>query len=272
MDRSARPAWLLFFLLPLLPACTSGGPGDTAIPLPDGGVPEGGVEVILDGGGTPATPPNGAAACPSGQCNYQTGAGCPASAPACIPALNGAAVSPACEPAGTGTTGVACTQVTDCAAGYFCSADAQCHKLCCDGDWSGCDSPSEHCIQHLSYATSSGGTVDTHAMLCYPVNTCDALTPASCTTAGTTCQIADATGATACLPEGAGGTGDPCPCKGGFTCLQPAPDGRASGPGTCHRLCGAVQGGAPPYCQEGEGICVHYVNDPPGVGECVTSP
>ena len=254
----------LLFLL--VSGCTT-GTGETAIPLPDGAAPDGGVEVILDGGGTPATPPNGASLCPTGECNYQTGAGCPASAPACIPALSGSTVAPACEPTGTGTTGVACTQATDCAAGYFCSADGQCHKLCCGGDWTACDSPSEHCLQQLSYAGPNGSVIATGAMLCYPVNTCNALMPATCTVPGTTCQIADATGATACIPQGTGGVGEPCPCQGGFTCLVDPEAGS-----TCHRLCGAVEGGAAPYCQEGEGICTHYVNDPAGVGVCVTSP
>jgi hypothetical protein len=264
MNRSAlfASAPLLFLFLS---GCTT-GTADTTLPLPDGGEPDGGAEVILDAGGTPATPPDGASLCPAGECNYQTGVGCPAASPACIPTLNGSAVSPGCEPAGTGTTGVACAQATDCAAGYFCGADASCHKLCCGGDWTGCDSPSEHCLEQLSFATSSGGVVATGAMLCYPVNTCDALTPATCATAGTTCQIADATGATACLPEGTGGAGDPCPCQGGFTCLVDP----VKGP-LCHRLCGAVAGGAPPYCQENEGVCAHYVNDPAGVGVCVTS-
>jgi hypothetical protein len=29
-----------------------------------------------------------------------------------------------------------------------------------------------------------------------------------------------------------------------------------------------VEGGGEPFCQEGEGICVHYNRDPQGVGEC----
>jgi hypothetical protein len=254
-------------LLALLAGC-SGSTSDTAIPLGDAG-PDGGADVILDGGGTLPTPPDGGGLCPPGECDYQTGVGCPATAPACIPALSGTTVAPACEPAGTGTTGVPCTQAANCAAGYTCSSDGQCHKLCCGGDWTGCDSPSEHCIVALSYAGPNGSAIATGAMLCYPVNTCNALTPSSCTTAGTLCQIVDPTGATACLPpSGKGITGDPCPCEAGFACLT-EPD---AGTSTCARLCGAVAGGAPPYCQEGEGTCTHYVNDPSGVGVCVTSP
>jgi hypothetical protein len=231
----------------------------------DAGPPDGGVVVILDGGGAPATPPDGASLCPTGICNYQTGAGCPASTPACIPATSNGSITPACSPtSGTGTTGTACTQVGDCAAGYMC-ADGQCHKLCCGGDWTGCDSPNEHCYKKLDYSDGMGGVQSTGAWLCYPVNNCDPLKPASCTTAGTQCLIVDDTGAAGCLAPGSGGTGDPCPCQGGFVCVLDKPGGAKS----CHRLCGAVEGGAPPYCQEGEGVCVHHTRDPAGVGECL---
>jgi hypothetical protein len=258
------------FALPLLvlfvAGCDYGGPADTDNVNPsDAGVEGGVVPVILDGGGAPATPPDGASACPQGVCNYQTGAGCPAAAPACFPVQSGASITPACSPAtGTGKTGGACASQDACAPGYLC-AEGQCRKLCCGGDWTGCDSPKEHCFNKLSYGDGMGGTKDTGAMLCYPVNDCDALDPSSCTKAGTVCTIVDGTGATGCLPPGQGGSGEPCPCQAGFTCVS---DMEGVAP-TCHRLCGAVLGGAPPYCQEGEGICTHKNRDPAGVGECL---
>src|SRR3954451_14528675 len=60
------------------------------------------IEVILDGGGDPVTPPDGASKCPQGGiCNYQTGTGCPADHPSCIPASDGnGGVAPACDIAG----------------------------------------------------------------------------------------------------------------------------------------------------------------------------
>jgi hypothetical protein len=105
--------------------------------------------------------------------------------------------------------------------------------------------------------------IPTGAMLCYPVNDCDPLNPASCTQAGTSCQLVD-NGVPACLTEGTGTAGQPCPCKGGFACVQP-PDSASF---VCARLCKAVPGGGFPYCQPGEGICTHYNRDPVGVGEC----
>lgn len=221
------------------------------------------VVVVLDGGGAPATPPDGASLCPQGVCNYQTGAGCPADHPSCIPSSDASgAVAPSCLAAGPGASGAACAQASDCAAGFLC-ANAACRKLCCGGDWTGCSSPSEHCIERLVYSNPiQGGTTDTKAMLCTPVNTCDALVPSSCAQPGTTCQLADPTGATACLAEGQGTAGEACPCKGGFACIV------GDKGSECRRLCKAVEGGGEPYCQSGEGVCTHFTRDPSGVGEC----
>jgi len=219
-------------------------------------------EVVLDGGGAPATPPDGASKCPQGICNYQTGTGCPAGNPTCFPASDGnGGVIPACNLAGSVANGGACTMPTDCVAGHLC-VEGTCHKLCCGGDWTGCGSVNEHCLESLVYGDGKGGTIQTKAMLCYPVNTCNALAPSSCPKPGTTCQIVDPTGATACFPEGSGAAGQACPCKGGFACI----DGTTGG--ECRRLCKAVEGGGDPFCQSDEGACVHFNRDPAGVGEC----
>jgi hypothetical protein len=215
-----------------------------------------GPEVILDGGGTIPTPPDGPSLCPPGACNYQTNAGC--SPPeGCIPYPDGQGnAPPTCFPLGQGASGAACQSADQCALGHLC-AGGTCRKLCCGGDWTGCPA-GESCIQGLSISDGNGGTLKTGAMLCQPVNTCDALDPYTGCPVGTACQIVDPTGATACFQEGNGGSGEPCPCKGGFLCVS----------GECRRLCKAVEGGGEPSCQEGEGICVHFHRDPPGVGEC----
>ena len=228
---------------------------------------DGGTEgyIVQDGGGQPAEPPEGEALCPAGAtCNYQTGEGCGAAAPSCVATLNpmGQPVAICVAPVGTGASGDACAAHEDCAAGYMC-AEQQCHKLCCGGDWSGCPSEAEHCIQRLSLGDGSGGEVETGAMLCYPVGTCDALDPGSCTEEGKSCQIVDASGATACFPEGTGGDGEACPCKGGYLCADLGDDKR------CRQLCKAVEGGGEPFCKEGE-ACIHYNSKhPANVGECV---
>jgi hypothetical protein len=221
----------------------------------DGGA---GGPIILDGGGELPAPPDGEKLCPAGACNYQTSAGCSGSTPSCLPSFGaGDAVVPSCQAAGAGASGASCAAWTDCAPGFLC-AEGACRKLCCGGDWTGCPSAGEHCIRALELKSGSGQIVSSGAMLCYPVNTCDALAPASCAEPGTTCQIVDPTGATACFPEGTGESGQPCPCKGGFLCVA----------GECRRLCKAAPGGGEPSCKSDEGVCVHFNRDPPGVGEC----
>ncbi len=237
----------------LVAGCGSGGTETT----PEDAGADGPV-VILDGGGAIAQPPDGPASCP-GACNYQTNDGCPADK-TCFPELSGDTTAPACISAGGGENGAPCTALSDCGPGFVCTSatDGVCRKLCCGGDWSGCADADERCLQKLSLKDPSGKTVATNAWLCVSANNCDALDPSLCPVEGQACQIIDGTGATLCLKDGTGDQGEPCPCKGGFVCVAKA----------CRRLCKAVEGGGEPYCQEGEGICVHYNRDPQGVGEC----
>src|SRR6185369_14193400 len=110
------------------------------------------------------------------------------STPSCVPLVNPSNdVVAGCEAAGTAKSGDACTAFTDCAAGYVCIGKT-CHKLCCGGDWTGCPSADQHCYRSLVYDLGDGVLVDTKAMICDVVNTCDALVPSSCNEAGETCQ------------------------------------------------------------------------------------
>lgn len=222
----------------------------------DGGS-DGGVVVILDGGGEIATSPDGAPACP-GVCNYQTNEGC-SSTETCFPSVANGTATPACTAAGAGKDGDSCAQIADCASGYMCAlGEGVCRKLCCGGDWSVCPDPDQRCLQKLSVKEPNGSTVPTGAMVCVTVNDCDPLNPHTCPKATQACQVIDGTGAVACVNEGQGEQGESCPCAGGYLCVANA----------CRRLCKAIEGGGEPYCQEGEGICVHYNRDPAGVGEC----
>jgi hypothetical protein len=259
-----KPRWS-FFVLWLSSGCmaaTAIGCGNDADPVADAGDDSGSPpsrDPILDGGGDVPPPPNGATLCPAGVCNYQTGSGCSeAGAQSCVPLPSGSTVAPGCEQAGSKPVGGDCEQWTDCVAGAIC-ADKHCRKLCCGRDWTGCGTSSEHCLRPLQVLVNNA-PVSSGAYLCYPVNQCDALEPGSCESIekGTTCQIADPTGATACLPEGTGGPASPCPCKGGFSCVE----------GGCRRLCRAISGGGEPSCPAEEGVCVHFNRDPAGVGEC----
>lgn len=218
-------------------------------------------EVVLDGGGEVPAPPDGAALCPSGSCNYQTQSGCAATR-ACRPTLTtGGTITPGCQAAGSKQSDAPCQAWTDCARGYLCAGGA-CHKLCCGGDWSAC-SAGHSCIRQLFVQPPDAGTsVSAGVDLCFPVNNCDVLDPNSCGAAGQSCQIVDPIGDVACAPAGSGTFGAPCsetqPCSGGFSCVGDK----------CRRLCRAVAGGGNPACPTSEGICVHYNRDPAGVGEC----
>jgi hypothetical protein len=214
-------------------------------------------EPILDGGGDVPASPNGEDLCPTGICNYQTGKGCgEGGASSCVPLPSSAGVAPACEAAGSAAIGSPCMQWTDCVSGAVC-AQGKCAKLCCGKDWNGCPE-GQHCLSPFKVQVPAGDVVSSEAYLCVPVNQCDALVPSSCSEAKTTCQIADGTGATACLPDGTGEVGAPCPCKGGYSCVGDK----------CRRLCKAVAGGGEPSCPIDEGRCVHFNRDPAGVGEC----
>ena len=217
--------------------------------------------VIVDGGGDIEPPEAGAPECPAGVCNYQAQTGC-AQGQACRPQFTAEAptVSPGCEAVGSGTAGAACKVGTDCALGYFC-ADAVCRKECCHRDWSACD-PGESCIRQL-YVKAGGQLIDSGMDLCFPVNNCDPLDPASCPGApAEQCSVVDPTGAVACEAAGTAQAGDPCgetaPCAGGLYCVSDE----------CRPLCRAEACGAEPACAPGQGTCVRYARDPAGVGEC----
>jgi len=203
--------------------------------------------------------PDGASACATGSCNYQTQQGCPASA-ACRPQFNAeeVAVTPGCEAAGDHDAGDPCTTQGECGRGLYCAAGA-CRKMCCGGDWSACD-PGESCIR--SVEVRAGGEIIAAGLdLCFPVGTCDLFDPSSCSDEpGRECKIVDPTGAVACAPRSEADVGDPCGpptvCKQGLNCVG----------GFCVKLCRHLECGEP-SCGEGSD-CVHFDRLPEGVGEC----
>lgn len=205
-------------------------------------------------------PPDGAAACASGACNYQTQAGC-SDDQACRPQFSAtnSEVQPGCEAAGSSVTGDPCTAQGDCGRGLYC-AEGVCRKLCCGADFSACPA-GESCIRSLQ-VRAGGEVVSAGADLCFPVGTCDPLDPDSCADEpGRECKIVDANGAVACAPRSSAGLGDACSppsvCGQGLSCVG----------GYCTKLC-AYAMCAEPSCSEAEGSCVHFARDPAGVGEC----
>jgi hypothetical protein len=230
----------------------------------DGGGGSGGV---LDGGGTIPDAPTGENFCAPGACNYQA-QDCP-SGQSCLPTdtpATGADWAPKCFPAGTKAAGEACTQWSECAAGHFCAgvstgSPGTCRQLCCGGDWSACPA-GQSCYQELFLLPpGASDPVYANADLCAPVNDCDVFDASSCAS-GKACHIVDPTGNVACVTAGTAELGEDCSaserCVAGFACVG----------GACRRLCNASPGGGEPSCPPAEGICVHFVRNPPNVGEC----
>ncbi len=225
-----------------------------------------GVRLILDAGPSTPVPPDGPASCTQGVCNYQTQDGCDAGA-MCHPQLGADQhVSPTCHPAGTGSAGEPCAWL-GCKAGYLCAADGRCRRMCCGGDWSVCGA-NESCtgaIELLAFGSST--PVPAGVGVCEPTDDCDVFDPSTCPL-GQSCYIVDSRGGVGCLPSGTADAFQICSaaelCRSAMKCVA-----AGNGLGQCRRLCRAEPGGVP-TCPAGEGMtCAHYVDDPPGVGECV---
>jgi hypothetical protein len=229
----------------------------------------GDLRIIYDAGASSAIPPDGPSLCTDGSCNYQTQLGCDAGY-MCHPQLGtDQNVTPTCQPAGSKGAGESCVWL-GCQPGYLCAADARCHRMCCGGDWSACEAD-ESCTGAIELLASGSSTpVPAGVGVCEPTDDCDVFDPSSCPV-GQSCYIIDSRGGVGCRVSGSAEAYESCSstqlCKGGLTCVSA---GKATG--QCRRLCRAVPGGGAPSCPAAEGMtCAHYVNDPPGVGECIAS-
>jgi hypothetical protein len=238
--------------------------------------------VIYYGDDVVPAPPDGAALCPKGACNFQSQSGCSASQN-CFPHYDAASnsVVPTCGTAGGQKKGEPCVTAQQiCGRGMVC-ADGVCAKVCCGGDYSACD-PGESCFRHAttfmipSTAGAQGGMLidyDEGLGTCAPVGTCDVLDKNSCAsdTKHPVCRVVDPTGAVACQQASDRKLGDECDdvhrCGGGEHCVSQL-SAEASTPRHCVRLCRFGSCTAEPGCPRGEGPCVHFNRDPEGVGEC----
>lgn len=250
-EMRSPPRWL--FLVGLLAiGCGESNPNPSA----DGGTTGNPAQptTLLDGGGGIEMPPDGAALCPAGACNYQSGEGC-ASGQACRPVLTNGQAQPGCVPAGSAEEGESCSEDNDCIARHLCAAGT-CRRACCGDDWNACPE-GRSCFVNRSFLIG-GEPISTGVRVCAPVNECDPLDPVQTCTDGEECLVVDSRGSSACLPPGAGRAAEPCPCAGGFVCIA----------GSCRRLCRAVEGGGSPFCPPTEGICIHFDRNAEGVGEC----
>lgn len=241
-------------------------------------------KVVLTAKDEIADPPDGAAACATDVCNYQTQTGCAADL-SCRPSFpaGSTTVAPVCEAFGEGKTADSCQTSLDCARGYLCvtviagSEDgstppvSRCYQQCCSGDWTACDAGSS-CIRQFNVRFADSH-VEHPLDLCMPTGTCDLFDPNSCANdpdpPARECKIVDPTGAVACMPKSTRKLGDACSiatdtCAQGFTCVL---DPGSVSDGHCRRLCRAEVCGQP-SCPASEGTCVHFNRDPAGVGEC----
>lgn len=256
-----RSGWLCWMAL-LACAWSGSACSSVAEPIPEPVSDAGPPAVITDGGGGVEAPPDGAALCGAGDCNYQTQTGC-SDGLACRPKLEGDQAVARCEAAGSAAVGSGCKQSTDCGAGALC-AEGYCRAVCCGGDWSACPSD-QSCIRQLELGLARGGSTPAGVDLCFPVGTCDVLDLTSCQDEpGRSCQLVDPRGSEACAPSGAVPSGGACDdqhsCSAGHSCVG----------GRCALLCRAeaIDAGDARPCPDLEQTCVHFDRDPAGVGEC----
>jgi len=257
--RRAVGGWALLLAGVFLVAVGCGAPETADVGVPGDSCPR----IVENGGDVIPDPPDGVAACPPGDCNYQSQEGC-SDDTTCQPTRVAGTTDlvPSCVPAGTRGTGDTCDATNPCVRGHFC-AQGYCRKLCCGQDWSACDE-GESCFRSLSLRLDND-VVDSGAWLCFPINTCDVLTSATCDPQGYDCKVVDPRGLEACIPPSPEQLGEPCSsanaCARGLTCVGDPGEAR------CRRLCRAEECGEP-SCPEEEGVCVHFNRNPPLVGEC----
>ena len=223
--------------------------------------------VVLDAGPTTPQSPDGSQAC-VGNCNYQTQAGCGAGQ-MCAPQVDASntPVSAQCSVAGTAAAGQACTW-GQCQPGFICAADGYCRHLCCGGDWSVCEQ-NESCTGAVELlAPNSTTPVSAGVGICEPVDACDVFDPSTCPQ-GKSCYIVDSRGGLKCLPTGTADVDEACSgtqlCKAGLACVV---GNENNATGKCRQLCRAVPGGGSPSCPDQDSMCMHFVRNPDGVGEC----
>jgi hypothetical protein len=223
------------------------------------------------GADAPPSVPDGAQSCGAGVCNYQAQTGCTGTE-MCWPLIDSkkGTVTPTCRPPGAAKKGEACGGNTLCGTGLFCD-EGTCHKMCCGGDWSACD-PDESCIRQAEIKVGDAGLAYAGFDLCYPIGTCDIFDPTACASEGRVCGIVDPLGDIACKPNTTLALGDACDhehqCGQGLLCAATLPDdATAFENGTCRKLCRFGACGTP-SCSADEGLCVHFLRDPSGVGEC----
>jgi hypothetical protein len=104
---------------------------------------------------------------------------------------------------------------------------------------------------------------------CSTVGNCDVLDVDDCSEQGRACRIVNPV-TVACTPRGSLDVGEDCAdnnkCGAGMHCVADLSDPENPIPPKCRKFCPfgpCVESGCAP-----DEKCVHFPNDPPGVGEC----
>lgn len=243
------------------PAAGSGGGGPTdagAGPVAssdagnlDAGIDDGGRDPRVDGSfarPTPAEPAPSAFACQLTLTTRNRG------------------IERSCGPSGARGVDEACTSALDCAPGLGCVGtvrSGRCLAYCCGIDGDTCETGS-YCAQRPLRSTALGEAQGPMVPVCDRAENCSLGEPANCNgehcvcAPGTACSVVRPDGTTACVPEGQGEAGEPCPCKWGYHCSQ------ATTPASCVKTCELNILGS---C--GAGVCQSTPLLPEGWGTCV---
>jgi hypothetical protein len=216
----------------------------------DAGVSDAGRESLVDGSYTLPTPPGRE---PSGY--------------ACQLALTtGGAVERSCGASGTRDLDEACTSSLDCLPGLGCVGPVRagrCLPFCCGIGADSCEQGS-YCAQRPLRSLELGERDGPMVPVCDRAENCNLAEPANCTGEHCVCPPLTACSVvrmdtTACVQEGGGVAGDPCPCKWGFHCSQ------ATSPPRCVKTC---EINIRESCGA-QGICQSTPLLPQGWGTCV---
>jgi hypothetical protein len=171
-----------------------------------------------------------------------------------------------CGAAGSQGIDEACTSSLDCQPGLGCVGAVRagrCLPFCCGLGTDTC-APDYYCAQRPLRSLTLGEADGPLVPVCDRAEYCSLGEPVNCTgehcvcAAGAACTVVRPDGTTACVPEGQGDGGDPCPCKWGFHCSQ------ATSPATCVKTC---ELNGENTC--GAGICQGTPLLPDGWGTCV---
>jgi hypothetical protein len=171
-----------------------------------------------------------------------------------------------CEPSGSRGINDACSSSLDCGPGLGCVGSARsgrCLPFCCGIDGELCQED-YYCAQRPLRTLELGDADGPLVPVCDRAERCNLGEPVDCVgeacacKGNTACAVVRMDGTTACVDQGNGGEGEPCPCKWGFTCAQ------GTNPPRCVKTCEVND---PSSCTPG--VCQAAEELPPGWGTCV---